>query len=353
MRGLACIVMIQCHTFNSFARFDLRPGTWYIMSQFVGGMAAPLFLFMAGMTSAFQMESLARREPSPFRRWLISLRRAGYILGIALLFRLTNYLGSLPHGNPAELTRVDILNCMGVAMAVFATAAVFDSAGRARFAVFFALALAAATPVLTHLPWDGAPHLLREYLVPTIGRGQFPLFPCAAYVGFGLAAGVVVKRSAEDRMDRVMQWSLLVGLIATFTAQYFSNLPYSIYGDVNFWTESPSLVVIRGGILLATMAGCYLWTQYIAGPGWSWIQCIGKNSLMVYWVHVVMVYGAIGQPVKRTMSIPLVMVVTVALTALMVGMSAAWIRWKARKKPVEPDGNNVNLRTLPRAASVQ
>src|SRR3954453_1647768 len=83
MRGLAVVVMIQCHTFNSLTRMDLREGGPYILSQFIGGMAAPLFLLMARMTSAFQMESLDRKEPNARRRWLISLKRAGYILGIA------------------------------------------------------------------------------------------------------------------------------------------------------------------------------------------------------------------------------------------------------------------------------
>src|SRR5208283_255621 len=63
MRGLAVLIMIQCHTFNSLVRLDLRDGGPYTYSQFVGGMAAPLFLFMAGMTTGFQMESLSRREP--------------------------------------------------------------------------------------------------------------------------------------------------------------------------------------------------------------------------------------------------------------------------------------------------
>src|SRR5438128_2394392 len=40
MRGLAILLMIQCHTFNSFARMDVREGGPYVLSQFVGGMAA-------------------------------------------------------------------------------------------------------------------------------------------------------------------------------------------------------------------------------------------------------------------------------------------------------------------------
>jgi len=133
--------MIQCHAFNSFARMDLRDGGPYVLSQFVGGMAAPLFLFMAGMTLAFQMDSLERREPDPRRRWLISLRPAGYILGIAFLFRFTNWAASMPHMGWQELTKVDILNCMGVAMAALSVAAVFGSNGRRRFALAAGLAV--------------------------------------------------------------------------------------------------------------------------------------------------------------------------------------------------------------------
>jgi len=90
MRGLAVVIMIQCHTFNSFSRMDIREQGPYVLSQFVGGMAAPLFLFMAGMTMAFQMDSLQKRESSLLRRWLISLKRAGYILVLAFLFRFSN-----------------------------------------------------------------------------------------------------------------------------------------------------------------------------------------------------------------------------------------------------------------------
>ena len=45
-----------------------------------------------------------------------------------------------------------------------------------------------------------------------------------------------------------------------------------------------------------TLAGAYLWTEYCSGSRWSWMQAMGKNSLMVYWVHVMIVYGALAQP---------------------------------------------------------
>jgi uncharacterized membrane protein len=331
MRGLAVVIMIQCHTFNSFTRMDLRDGGPYVLSQFVGGMAAPLFLFMAGMTLAFQMDSLERRQPDPRRRWLISLKRAGYILGIAYLFRFTNFAASLPNGSVSEITKVDILNCMGVAMGAFSVAALVAGKHRARFGAALGLAIAVAAPIVSNLPWDGAPSLLREYLVPGPGRGRFPFFPCASYVGFGLAAGAIVKRTALDGMERVMQWSVLIGFPLLVTAQYFSNLPYSIYPSTDFWRNSPALILIRVGIMLLMMAGSWLWTESAAGSGWSWLECLGRNSLMVYWVHVMLVYGDAVKPVKRALDIPWTVAATIAVTVMMVGLSAGWIWWKNRR----------------------
>src|SRR5438876_721139 len=157
MRGLAVVIMIQCHAFNSFTRMDLREGGPYVLSQFVGGMAAPLFLFMAGMTTGFQMESLAQRDSNARRRWLVALKRGGYILLIAFTFRFTNWLFSMPHATIHEITKVDILNCMGIGLAVLAACALFSGADRVRFATGVGLAIALASPIVANLDWTGAP----------------------------------------------------------------------------------------------------------------------------------------------------------------------------------------------------
>jgi hypothetical protein len=331
MRGLAVVVMIQCHVFNSFARMDVRSGGPFVLSQFIGGMAAPLFLFMAGMTFAFQMESLEKREPARWRRWGISLRRSAYILGIAFLFRFTNWAGSYPHWHAEELTKVDILNCMGIAMAAFSAAALFRARDRIRFAVALALAIACLSPVAANLNWGFTPSLVREYLVPGGPRIHFAFFPCASYVGFGLAAGTLVRRAPEGSLERLMQWLVLIGFPLIFCGQYFSNIPFSIYSKSNFWTDSPALILIRLGILLLALAGSYVWTAFCFPTGWSWMQVLGKNSLMVYWVHVMLVYGGWVKPLKATFSIPLTVLAAVVVTAMMIALTVLWHWFKARR----------------------
>ena len=323
--------MIQCHTFNSFTRTDQWSGGPFVLSQFVGGMAGPLFLFMAGMTMAFLMDGLERRETAPLRRWAIALRRAGYIVMIAFAFRMSNFIASLPHADPRELIKVDILNSMGAGMAVLSVAAVFASKGRAQFAAGAGVAIAAAAPLVANWNWDGAPALLREYLAARPGLGHFPFFPCAAYVAFGMAAGTVVRRTAAERLERLMQWAVLAGLALVLGGEYVSGLPFSLYPKSDFWTDNPALVLIRAGISFLLMAASYLWTEYCAGAGWSWMQTLGKNSLMVYWVHVMLVYGDIIKGLKRSLAIPQTMLATVAVIALMLGLSVAWMWWKARR----------------------
>ena len=358
MRGLALVIMIQVHVFNSFARMDVRNSGVYSLAVFVGGMAGPLFLFMAGMTFAFLMESLERREPNSRRRWMACLRRAGYILAIAFLIRIVNWASSWPHAGWEEIIRVDILNSMGLAMAAFSVAALLAGSRRIRAVLLGAVAIAAVSPLVANFNWAAAPPLLHEYLAPGFGRGHFPFFPCASYLGFGMTAGAAVRLTDAARMDRLMQWSALIGGAFILGGQYVSNLPYSVYSQSNFWTDNPTLICMRVGISLVMLAGCYTWTAFCAGPRWSWMQCLGKNSLMVYWVHLMLVYGALTAPFQKALSIPATALATVAVIAMMVALSALWLWWKGRRaisrgaaSSQSPTGSTAPSPTLPESDS--
>ncbi len=333
MRGLAVVVMIQCHVFNSLTRLDQRYSGAYICTQFVGGMAAPLFLFMAGMTSAFLMDRLEQRGLAPMRRWRAALQRAGYILLIAYLFRLSNALFGLPKPNLTDLLKVDILNCMGLAMAIFSVVALWDSARRVSLTMAGAVLVAALAPIVSGLDWSGVPAVLRYYAVPGADRAQFPFFPCAAYLGFGIAAGSLVKAASTAKsrsdLDSLMRWLALAGMGILIAAEYFANLPFSIYAASDFWRNSPALIFIRLGIMLATLAAAYLWTEYLAGQGWSWMRNLGKTSLLVYWVHVMLVYGVTAAPLKRSLTPAGSAVAALTVLVLMIALAELRLRYRA------------------------
>jgi fucose 4-O-acetylase-like acetyltransferase len=296
------------------------------------------------MTFAFQMDRLERKESSAVRRWVACLRRAGYVWGIAYLIRLTDWAGSWPHGAWYEIFRVDILNSMGLAMAAFSLAAFWTGGRRIRGVLVAAIAIATVSPLIANWDWSGVPDVVRQYLQAGYGRGHFPFFPCASYLAFGMTAGAAVRLTEMPRMDRFMQWAALMGGGAVLAAQYVSNLPYAVYPKSNFWTDNPGLIVIRTGVALVLLAGCYTWTAYGASAGWSWMQSLGRNSLMVYWVHLVLVYGPLTAMLQRALSIPATLAAVVAVTALMVGMTVVWQRWRGRRAASVHRGDAETLR---------
>src|SRR6266567_1950539 len=124
-RGLAALIMLQGHVFHSFTRMELRGQGPYILSQFLGGLAPAIFLFLTGITMAFRMDSDERTGLSPGARVLSALRRSGYLLALAALFRIQLWVFSWPGNSLSTLLKVDILNCMALAGAVFSIMSVF------------------------------------------------------------------------------------------------------------------------------------------------------------------------------------------------------------------------------------
>ena len=328
-RGLAAIIMLQGHVFHSFTRPDLREGGPYVLSQFVGGMPPAVFLFLTGMTLAFLMDSQERKGQSTAVRVLASLRRAGYLFVLAFLFRLQLWIFGLPNSPWTDLFRVDILNCMGFSMAVLSVMAVFRTAQRVRICALAGVIIAGVAPLVSMLDWSGVAAPVRHYVAPDYQF--FSFFPWAAFLAFGMSAGSIVKSLQKDHLDRAMQWTALIGLGLILTGQYASDIPYSIYGKVDFWLDSPWLVYIKLGVVLLMLSGAYLWTRHGAKPGWSWVRQFGTTSLLVYWIHTEIVYGRWLYFWKESLTAGQSAVAAAGVVLLMLALSTLrtnWNRWK-------------------------
>lgn len=323
-RGFAAIIMLQGHVFHSFARTDLRQQDTFILSQFIGGLPPAIFLFLTGITLAFLMESRERQGLKNWERVLASLRRAGYLFVLAILFRLQLWLFAYPQSDWSNLFRVDILNCMGLGIAVLSVMAVFTTFERVRLCAILGLAIAAASPLVSLLDASWLHPYLRAYFIPSFD--SFSFFPWAAFLAFGLSAGSVL-RLAANHVQQVMQWAAWAGLVLIVTAQYFSNIPYSLYPKSDFWLNSPGLVLIKLGIIFVIASFAYLWTTYLA-TGWSWVRQLGTTSLLIYWTHTELVYGRWLGAWKENLSTPQTVAVAIAVIALMLGLSLASTHWR-------------------------
>jgi uncharacterized membrane protein len=287
-RGLAVVIMLQGHVFHSFARNDLRTGGPFMLSQFFGGMGPAIFLVLTGITLAFLMDRCEREGFTPLLRWKAALGRAGYLFSLAFLFRLQLWVFAFPGSPWTDLFKVDILNCMGFAIALMSVMAIFTTAERVRLCAVLGIAIAAAAPLVSSLDWRWLPPQVSTYFVPNYL--YFAFFPWASFIAFGISIGSLLRITKPENMMRIMQWGTLAGLVLILGGQYFSNLPYSLYPKAEFWLDSPGLIIIKLGVTMVIMAFSFVWTEFAVGAAWSWIRQLGTTSLLVYWVHIELVY---------------------------------------------------------------
>jgi uncharacterized membrane protein len=297
-----------------------------MLSQLAGGLPPAIFLFLTGITFAFLMDSQDRKGGSGPQRIWGALKRSRYLFLLAFLFRLQMYVTGFPTSPASEILRVDILNCMGFAMLVFAPMAVFNSMERVRMCLILGGVVAALAPVMSMLNSPALPWIVRAYVFPDYN--SFGFFPWAAFLAFGMATGSLLRVVKPEHMQRTMLWVFAVGLGITLLAHYLSNLPYSVYAQSEFWLNSPGLIVIKTGFVLCMLSLAYLWVNLGGSNRWSLFRQLGTTSLLVYWVHVELVYGRWFGIWKEKMTVTGVVIYTVLLVALMVLLSLLQTRYK-------------------------
>jgi hypothetical protein len=65
----------------------------------------------------------------------------------------------------------------------------------------------------------------------------------------------------------------------------------------------------------------FMWTRYGAGTGWSWVRQFGTTSLLVYWVHIELVYGRWFPTFKNNLTVPATLVAALCMILMMLGLS--------------------------------
>lgn len=354
MRGLACLLMFQTHCYDSWLSPAARSGSFYRWSQLFGTLPAPLFLFLAGIAVALVIDRKLRREVPRALIARQTIRRGLEILGLGLLFRLQEWLLGQPWSPWTDLLRVDILNQIGVSIALLGV--VFWLAGTRKRAAWAAAGAAAAVGLLTPLLWTtwqprGLPWYLESYIngVHIYGKPQpwlFPLFPWAAFAFAGLAFGMIlVTPVARERPGWTHVGLTLTGAGLFGLALWLSSLPLRLYPVEDFWHTSPNFLLARIGVLLVILGLAYPWCRWtpkllpkrLLGSrlgGFSPLAQMGTTSLLVYWVHIEFVYGRFSLLPKRGTSLPAATAGLIFIFLAMLLLSLARTRLKGREPEV-------------------
>jgi uncharacterized membrane protein len=325
-RGIAVLMMIEAHTLDAWTRVVDRRTIAFGYATILGGFAAPLFLWLAGVGVALSAARAAERRGS--RAALeAGCRRGLEIFLLAFLFRLQAFLLT-PGGALLTVFRVDILNVMGPAMvgAALVWAASPTTAGRVTAFAVATASVALITPIVrTSSAVDALPLWLQWYVRPAGELTTFTLFPWAAFLFAGAAVGALIAAAPQPRAERRLQAVLAVVGVALIAFGSWTASRPSIYVASSFWTSSPTWFAIRLGVL--TLAASAI---YFVCPSNRVIERFGRSSLFVYWIHVELVYGYVSWLWRHRLPIWATALAYLAFCALMYAAIALRDRVAAR-----------------------
>jgi Heparan-alpha-glucosaminide N-acetyltransferase, catalytic len=351
-------MMIQAHCYDSWLNPEARRTLLYRWSQELSTLAAPIFLFLCGVSFALVTEGLRQKNKLRSEIFKTALLRGGEILGLGFLLRVQEFVLGYPKSPWTDLLKVDVLNILGVSiifMALFwrlmsgiasPTAGSLspdtgDSVERWRnrligLSLLIAAVVAVATPPLwtTHRP-RFLPWMLESYINGVHNFGSptpwiFSIFPWCGFAFVGLAFGLFLFSDFAQRKEAsALAIVGAIGALACALSLWWDYSNVRIYTVYDYWHSSPNFFLMRCGILLLLTVAIFAWCR------WGWVTegfspCIqfGKTSLLVYWVHIEFVYGRLSILPKSRSTILLATAGMMVIFAAMMGLSI----WRTRAK---------------------
>jgi uncharacterized membrane protein len=336
LRGLAVVLMIETHLYGHWTSPAARATALFQDTRWWGGLPFRMFLLLAGVSMAIKFEAQIARGVE--RRTMVrgGVWRGFEVLILAYLFRVQEYVLSF-FWDWRDLLRVDILNCIGASM-MLAAPITAPRGGRPQIAVALLVAavVIAVGPFIG--PGDHLPAWLPRHLAAYIGghhttdkMAAFPLIPPMAWTFVGIAIGHWLVRQSREarRLTRAFIICGVVGLammgaiklalwIDPYLIRYRSEVAQQM-GPLTFLYRLGAI----GGLALLAHAVTRLWPP----PRFSVMRVFGQTSLLVYWVHVELVYGLAFKRFTERLSMAQATVAFVLMTAAMLGLGVLQLKY--------------------------
>ena len=304
LRAFAVFQMVQGHTVDAFLSDSYRnsDNAIYSVWYFMRGMTAPIFMFTAGTVFTY----LFRLEKDSFSKNVRVFK--GIKRGLLLIF--LGYFLRYPTWKLVDFSdvseyswnaffAVDVLQLIGFSL--FALLFLFYITEKLKLNDYTVCSAAAflifiLSPFFFTLDWNSIlPHLLAGYFYDG-GGSVFPFFPWAGYV---ISGGVLGSYLAKNpRIFKSFKFSVYLAVIGlSFIVAYFGveNISGLIYYSAKHNSASINLILLRlGFVLLLCSIVSFISLKADSIP--QFIILIGRNTLLIYVVHLVIIYGSAWNP---------------------------------------------------------
>lgn len=337
VRVFAMVLMVQGHTLDVLLTPASQYTSWYNFWLFCRGFTAPMFMTLSGfgfaMATLRHWENHLRFSTAVAKR----LRRFAFFILLGYSMRIpVRSLRDLRWAGPDAwqgFMQVDVLQTIGFTLIALQLLVMILRTPR-RLAIVtgtLALLIAFTAPLAWHSSLvNSLPLAVNCALVGTNGS-LFPLMPWSAYILLGAALGVAyvkVGKSSPSFLRRAIPFG--VALLAVGIA--LEPASRHIYGTGNFWPTTPHLFIARVGFVAAAL-GLATYLERLLPIAPRTVQSLAEESLLVYFVHVVILYGSRWNPgikpcLGGTMGFAHAYLLVIVLVSVMIAMAFYWNRAK-------------------------
>jgi uncharacterized membrane protein len=338
LKAWAVIVMIEVHVVNCFLNPSLRTAWWFQILNFINGLVAPVFIFTAGFSFVYSVMQ-KRGEPINFSKLL--LRRANRIL---LIF-LVGYLIHIPYfslknifiyASPAELKSfysTDVLQCIGSGLLVLLFLRMIIKSDTWYYSIItgIGLLIVFVTPYVWNVDFTRWIPLPIATYFNEIHGSLFPLFPWHGFLFLGASYGVFQQYNTNNKNNGAFTpytvTALIVSISGIVIMHYLSKNPaFNIKPNAIFF-------ITRFALVIVLLHLCQWYLSVKNNPGGLFIV-IGKESLLVYWLHLQVLYRhifngkSLEKIVSRQFNIIECLIAFCFLTSLMFLIAILWNKSK-------------------------
>ena len=346
MRAFAVIQMVQGHTVDVLLGPEFRSDNYpvFFLWNFLRGLTAPIFMFSAGTVFTY----LFRLVDEPFfknPRVKKGFYRFLLLVGIGYILRYPTYtvfdFSDVTKDHWDIFFTVDVLHLIGFGLLfVMICAYVAEKLKLSDTTVFTFLALFffIATPFIVKINWlDYFPQPIAGYFYGGTGS-LFPLFPWAGYVVLGGVLGSYMARN--PLVFKTNRFSLNLALFG-FALIFVSEVSILITGKYfNYYflptSYTPDTIVFRVGFVLVLNSLVSFISQKIEYIP-KIIILIGRNTLLIYIVHLMILYGSAWNPglillFGNLLNVPETIFFALLMITLMILMVISLSKLKIRNK---------------------
>ncbi len=344
LRGWAVVVMIETHVFNATLASDLLSGSAFQYLKFINGLVAPSFLFASGLAYAVTTRRKAQEYLSLGKPLMSQLGRIltialiGYLLHIPI-FSARHLFTEATDEQWQSFFQVDVLQCIAVSLLLLQALLLALRSERRQYgaALLLSILAVAATPFVWEINfWSQIPWIFAGYM-NGIKYSLFPLFPWMAFLFAGAVAGYLfteAREKARSGAEPQAEKSALQSLVWTggsliLAAFLLEHLFPAMRERPNYWSVSPAFFLLRLGIVMILCSALAHWTLLVPSSGKPVIRLFGRESLLIYVAHLLLLFGSFGsfkltRKVGGTFGYTEASLLTLFFILLMFGSAFVW-----------------------------